>query len=67
MNNEQSYVVRRIYIVNNNCLVLIHLNYSTAFNVNFTKKSNSDFYTNLPRFTSYNYLRNQREKTPIIF
>jgi hypothetical protein len=27
-----------------------------------TKKSNSDFYTNRPRFTSYNYLRNQRKK-----
>jgi hypothetical protein len=28
--------------------------------------SNSDFYTNLPRFTSYNYLRNQWKKTPIL-
>jgi hypothetical protein len=37
MNSEQSYVVRRIYIVNNNCLVLINLNYSTACNVAIRK------------------------------
>jgi hypothetical protein len=30
--------------------------------------SNSDFYTNLPRFTSYNYyLRNQRKKHQLDF
>jgi hypothetical protein len=32
-----------------------------------TKMSNSDFYTNLPRFTSYNYLRNQRKKHQLDF
>jgi hypothetical protein len=32
-----------------------------------TKKSNSDFYTDLPRFTSYNYLRNQRKKHQLDF
>jgi hypothetical protein len=31
------------------------------------KKSNSDFYTDLPRFTSYNYLRNQRKKHQLDF
>jgi hypothetical protein len=29
--------------------------------------SNSDFYTNLPSFTSYNYLRNQRKKHQLDF
>jgi hypothetical protein len=29
--------------------------------------SYSDFYTNLPRFTSYNYLRNQRKKHQLDF
>jgi hypothetical protein len=32
-----------------------------------TRKSNSDFYTNLPRFASYNYLRNQRKKHQLNF
>jgi hypothetical protein len=44
-------------------LIIFHLQTKSKKNMYIsTKKSNSDFYTDVPRFTSYNYLRNQRKK-----